>query len=109
MPLDVPEGLELVRINGDVKPTASVYSVDANGATKILECVPGDDTETRASALADERLGRGCDPRLRSPVSFSKVCFMPESHRGQAESNDFAKNPLCELIEAPRTAMAEVE
>jgi len=106
VPAKRPEGLTLMLFAGDAVDTPSVLRVDSGGDISVAEVAPGDNTVTRASALMDERLGGAFEPRLRTPIDFSHVQFMPEDHLGLTRSAAFADNLLFELLEAPRVDVA---
>jgi hypothetical protein len=101
-----PEHLTISLVLGDADRTASVLAVDPRtGALSIREAAPGDGTVTRASALMDERLGRGAEdfpPRLRSPVRWDRVQFIPTDHVALTRHPSFVDGLLYDLLERPR-------
>ena len=97
-----PEHLRLVLYAGDVDKTPDVLSVDANGNIDIKSYAPGDGTVTRVSTLMDERVGRGYEPRVQSPIDWDHVQFIPADHIGLTSDPSFSNNVLYELLERPR-------
>lgn len=104
MPGAPPAGTtEIHLIAGDAQPTPAVLSVDpATGKLKIAVTAPGDDTVTRGSALMDERTGGPYKPRLRSPVPWASVRFIPATHLGLTSDPAFSDNVLYLLLERPK-------
>lgn len=97
-----PAALELSLVLGDSVPTPAVLAVDpTNGRLRVRETAPGDGTVTRASALMDERLGGAFTPRLRTPVRWNTVQFMPGDHIELTASPSFVDWLLFHLIERP--------
>ena len=102
-PADPPPHLRLVLYAGDVDETPDVLSVDPeSGELKIKSTAPGDGTVTRASSLMDERLGGDYKPRLRTPIAWDSVQFIPADHIGLTSDPSFSNNVLYELLERPR-------
>ncbi len=102
-PADPPAHLRLVLYAGDVDETPDVLSVNPEtGELKIKSEAPGDGTVTRASALMDERLGGDYKPRLRTPIGWDSVKFIPADHIGLTSDPSFSNNVLYELLERPR-------
>lgn len=102
-PADPPAHLRMILFAGDVEETADVIEVDARtGRLSIRSTAPGDGTVTRASALMDERVGVGYQPRLRSPIAWDQVQFIPADHIGLTSEPSFSDNVLYELLERPR-------
>lgn len=103
VPVDLPAGLRMVLYAGDAQQTPDVLSVNPKtGKLKIKSTTPGDGTVTRASALMDERIGGGYQPRLRSPIKWDSVQFIPANHIGLTSDPSFSDNVLYELLERPR-------
>jgi len=103
IPASPPEGTSLHLIAGDTRPTADVYEVDhESGELRLVSSAPGDDTVTRPSALMDERVGRGYQPRLRSPIAFDSVQFLTSNHLGLTKDPLFANFVLYTLLERPQ-------
>ncbi|MEM9110780.1 MAG: hypothetical protein AAGC72_12225 [Planctomycetota bacterium] len=100
-PADPPGHLRLVLYAGDVDETPDILSVDDRGKIRIKSYTPGDGTVTRASTLMDERVGRGYAPRVRSPVRWDHVQFIPADHIGLTSDPSFSNNVLYELLERP--------
>jgi hypothetical protein len=101
-PVGKPAHLRMVLYAGDVDPTPSVVSVDADGDLTIASTAPGDGTVTRASALMDERTGGSYRPRVQSPIVWDHVQFIPANHIGLTSDPSFSNNVLYELLERPR-------
>jgi hypothetical protein len=101
-PASPPEGLELFLFAGDAVPTPAELTVSADGAVRISRRAPGDDTVTRQSALLDEREGAGYAPRLRTPIDWASVQFLPATHIGLTKDVQFTNHLLYLLLERPR-------
>lgn len=102
-PAKAPKGLELHLIAGDVVKTPAVLAADATtGRISVREMAPGDGTVTRASALLDERLDGRWSPRLRSPIRWTSVRFLPQDHIGLTDNAAFTDDVLYLLLEKPR-------
>ncbi len=102
-PAKAPKGLELHLIAGDVVKTPAVLAADAkSGRISVREMAPGDGTVTRASVLLDERLDGRWSPRLRSPIRWSSVRFLPQDHIGLTDNAAFTDDVLYLLLEKPR-------
>ncbi|MFM9996986.1 MAG: esterase/lipase family protein [Phycisphaerales bacterium] len=102
-PAEPPYGLNLRLVLGDAEPTASVLAVNPDtGRLTIRETGPGDGTVTRASALMDERLGGDWQPRLRTPIRWSEVGFIPADHIALTRHPIFVDGLLYTLLERPR-------
>jgi len=99
---DKPAHLRMILFAGDVDETADVISVNADGELKIKSYTPGDGTVTRASTLLDERVGSGYQPRVKSPIQWDQVLFIPADHIGLTSDPSFSNNVLYELLERPR-------
>ncbi|MEM1355784.1 MAG: hypothetical protein AAGH88_12990 [Planctomycetota bacterium] len=101
-PASPPAGTAIHLIAGDAEDTPAVLSVDPQtGRVRVAATAPGDDTVTRASALMDERTGGDYLPRLRSPVDWQTVCFIPATHLGLTSDPAFSNNVLFLLLEQP--------
>jgi hypothetical protein len=102
-PAKTPKGLEMHLIAGDAVKTPSVLEADASsGQIRVRETAPGDGTVTRASVLLDERLDGKWTPRLRSPIRWTSVRFLPEDHIGLTDNTPFTDDVLYLLLEKPR-------
>jgi hypothetical protein len=102
-PATRPDGLDLMLVAGDAEPTLSRLTVDrATGALAPLDNGPGDGTVLRTSALMDERVGGRWTPTLRSPIDWSRVTFLFESHVEMTASPAFADNLLYYLLIHPQ-------
>ena len=102
VPAEPPADLRLVLFAGDAEETADVIRVSAEGELEITSTAPGDGTVTRASAQMDERVGSAYQPRLRSPIKWDSVQFIPADHIGLTSDPSFSDNVLYELLERPR-------
>ncbi|MGJ8657559.1 MAG: esterase/lipase family protein [Akkermansiaceae bacterium] len=60
---------------------------------------PGDGVVVRTSVLADERLGTKNSGRVRSPIPYSQVFFLPSDHLNLTKSSTFSDNILFMLLE----------
>ncbi|MEN0021503.1 MAG: hypothetical protein AAF747_11550, partial [Planctomycetota bacterium] len=101
VPATPPAGLKLFLVAGDADLTEHAGEV-RDGRFRFTEQQPGDGTVTRPSALMDERVGGEWSPRLRSPIAWRDVTFLPEDHLGLTKSEAFANNVLYKLLEKPR-------
>jgi hypothetical protein len=102
-PATRPDGLDLTLIAGDAEPTLAQMTVDrSTGALAPLDKGPGDGTVLRSSALMDERVGGRWAPTLRSPVDWSRVTFLFETHVEMTASPTFTDNLLYYLLVHPR-------
>jgi len=98
-----PERLELRLVAGDAEPTAARVAVNrATGSLRVTTTAPGDGTVLRTSALLDERAGNPFRPTLDSPLAFTQVLFLPDSHLGLTRNPVFRDNVLFWLLEEPR-------
>jgi len=71
------------------------------GKLKIIEKASGDGRVPRVSALMDERVGGEWTPNLVSPISWSNVVFLFDSHLGLTMNQTFIDNLLYHLLEKP--------
>lgn len=102
-PGNPPESLELFLVSGDAEPTPATLTIESKtGKVKILSKEPGDGVVLRQSSLLDERTGGEWQPRLRSPLKFEQVLFLPNDHLGLTKSKTFRDNVLYWLLEKPR-------
>ncbi|MEM9020402.1 MAG: hypothetical protein AAGC44_07540 [Planctomycetota bacterium] len=102
VPASPPAGTAIHLIAGDAEDTPAVLSVDPQtGRARVAATAPGDDTVTRTSALMDERTGGPYQPRLRSPVDWQTVRFIPATHLGLTSDPAFSNNVLYLLLEQP--------
>lgn len=100
IPAETPPGLELHLFAGDAKKTPAKVAVDPKtNRIKVATFAPGDGTVTRASALMDERQDGEWSPRLRSPIPFDTVRFLPQDHIGLTADPVFTDNLLYLLLE----------
>jgi pimeloyl-ACP methyl ester carboxylesterase len=103
VPATPPEGLDLMLIAGDSEPTLARMAVDrSTGTLTRLSTAPGDGTVLRSSALMDERVGGDWAPTLRSPIAWSQVTFLFESHVEMTADPMFTDNLLYHLLVEPR-------
>ncbi len=102
-PATRPEGLDLMLIAGDAEPTLNRMAVNRRtGDLSALGKAPGDGTVLRSSALMDERVGGSWSPTLRSPIDWSRVTFLFETHVEMTASPAFTDNLLYYLLVHPR-------
>lgn len=97
----VPAGLSVHLIAGDARPTATRYQINGDGRLVASIHGAGDGLVSRASALLDERQDEGWTVRLRSPIHWQGVVFLPGDHLGLIESPAFVDNLLFGLLEKP--------
>lgn len=98
-----PPGLTISLWAGDAEPTPAVLAIDpASGRIARIDRAPGDGTVTRASALMDERVAHPYVPRLRSPIAWNSVHFVPADHVGLTTHPTFTDGLLFDLLEDPR-------
>jgi hypothetical protein len=102
VPSAPPEGLDLLLMAGDSEPTLARMAVDrTTGTLTKLGTAPGDGTVLRSSALMDERVGGDWAPTLRSPIEWSQVTFLFESHVEMTADPMFTDNLLYHLLVEP--------
>ena len=102
-PTTPPASLDLMLIAGDAEPTLAQLAVDrTTGELSDLATAPGDGTVLRSSALMDERVGGRWAPTLRSPIQWSRVSFLFETHVEMTASAAFTDNLLYYLLVHPR-------
>lgn len=99
-PAERPEELGLFLFAGDATDTPSAARFSGN-RPEICEWAPGDGTVLRSSALLDERLATGWQPRLKTPIDWSSVHFMFRDHLGMTQDPGFTDNVLYILLERP--------
>jgi len=100
-PAAPPASTSMHLVCGDALETPAVITVAADGSTELTRTAPGDDTVCRTSALMDERTGGPYVPRLRTPVGWSSVLFLPASHIGLTKHPSFSNFVLFLLLEKP--------
>ncbi|MFB6273813.1 MAG: esterase/lipase family protein [Salinibacter sp.] len=102
VPASPPEGLDLLLMAGDAEPTLARMAVDrSTGTLTELGTAPGDGTVLRSSALMDERVGGPWAPTLQSPIEWSQVTFLFESHVEMTADPMFTDNLLYHLLVEP--------
>jgi hypothetical protein len=98
-----PQGLDLILLAGDAKPTLAKLAVDARtGRTQVIARAAGDGTVLRSSALLDERRGDAWTPTLISPIPWNEVRFLFSGHFTMTKDPAFTDNVLYLLLEDPR-------
>jgi hypothetical protein len=97
-----PPGTSLHLIAGDAEPTPAVLAADAGGRLTLVAHEPGDRTVTRASAIADERVGGAWRPEVVTPIAWDRVTFLFQDHLGLTRDPAFTDNLLYLLLEEPR-------
>lgn len=109
-PAQQPAALQLYLVAGDSVPTPEVMVIhppaSAGGAPAgdeltIVESGPGDGKVLRSSALMDERMGGDWTGRLRSPIEWRTVMFLPHRHLDLTKDPVFTDNLLFWLLEQP--------
>ncbi|MFB6249982.1 MAG: esterase/lipase family protein [Salinibacter sp.] len=102
VPASPPEGLDLLLMAGDAKPTLARMAVNrSTGTLTELGKAPGDGTVLRSSAIMDERVGGPWAPTLQSPIEWSQVTFLFESHVEMTADPMFTDNLLYHLLVEP--------
>ena len=105
MPADLPPTLSLTLYAGDAEPTPARVVVAYPNKIDSVKMEPGDGTVTRASALMDERQGRGGEdrwqPRLVTPIDWTDVNLLFTDHLGLTRDPAFTDNVLHLLLESP--------
>ena len=102
-PSERPAGLDYFLVAGDANETAEYVSVDSNtGKTSVHSFAAGDNVVLRSSALLDERVGAEWQPRIKSPLRWDSVLFLPGQHRSLTSDPIFEDNVLYWLLEDPR-------
>ena len=98
-----PGHLRMHLIAGDTVLTPE-RAVAAPGRRKIRyeRKGPGDGTVLRTSALLDERVGAEWAPRVRSPIKWDSVMFVPGDHISITHHPVTTNNVLYLLLEQPR-------
>ena len=98
-PSTPPAHLKYILFAGNSIDTA-VQAEAWPGRIKFVDFSSGDETVARYSALGDERFAnRTSQKKFTSPVPWSHVTFLFESHVGITQSRTFADNVLFELLE----------
>ena len=103
-----PEGLEIYLFAGDNTNTYSkirtipVANRTKNKVFEVVESLPGDDTVTRASAIADLRVENNWTGTVKSPIDFEGVYFLFSDHFGITHNPVFIDNILYLLLEKNR-------
>ena len=104
---ETPPPVPLILFAADATPTLAraEVSTSKNGQTvlrfgdgKRLNS-PGDGRVTRASALADERIGGGPSGWLRSPIPWAQTIFLTDAHMSMLGNPTFQNNLLHLLLE----------
>ena len=103
-PAEPPESLKYFLIAGDAADTSSLFHLDKEKRTlKKVKSAPGDSIVLRSSALADERVGADKPIlRLKTPIDFHHVTFLPEDHLGLTTTQAFTNNVLYQLLQEPK-------
>ena len=97
-----PAHLRLHLFAGDTMPTPAAMRLARNGkGTRISRYGAGDRVVLRASALLDERAGQDWQPRVRSPISWDGVTFVPGTHLDITHHPVTVDNILYLLLEPP--------
>ena len=94
--------LKLHLFAGDSLRTPAAAAVSRGGALLgFSRHGPGDRVVLRSSALLDERAGNGWQPRVRSPIAWDGVTFVPGTHLGITHHPVTVDNILYLLLERP--------
>lgn len=98
-----PDGVDYILVAGDAHATPEYISVDSQtGDISVHSRAPGDNVVLRSSALMDERVGGEWQPRVKSPLTWDSVLFLPGAHRNLTSQPIFEDNVLYWLLEDPR-------
>lgn len=101
-PTERPPGGSYTLFAGDRYRTARVGCVTpGTGAYRTVDVGPGDATVLRSSALADERMDDDPSPRVRSPLDWDGVVFLPTNHLNLTKDRTFLDSALWVLLEKP--------
>lgn len=102
-PTETPDGLDMILVAGDADETNKSISINhSTGEINIIKTGSGDNIVLRASALADERMSGSWEPKVRSPIDFHSVFFLPYDHLGLTKNTTFRDNVLFWLLEDAR-------
>jgi len=104
-PAKPPSSLRISLYAGDSVNTPRQIKIDLKTNKKTEnDYRPGDGIVLRHSTLCDERIGStGSNTQaLKSPISFSKVAFLPYKHIQITQNKIFSNNLLYQLLEDPR-------
>lgn len=96
-----PPHLRLYLFAGDTLPTPAAVGVTGRDAVRIIRRAAGDRVVLRSSALLDERAGQAWTPRVRSPLPWDGVTFVPGTHLGITHHPVTVDNILYLLLERP--------
>lgn len=103
-PAKPPSSLRISLFAGDSINTPRQIKIDLNTNERTdNDYLPGDGIVLRHSALCDERVGssQSVTQALKSPISFSKVTFLPYEHIELTNNKTFIDNLLYQLLEQP--------
>lgn len=102
VPRGQPSHLRMHLFAGDTLPTPATMRLGRNGeAMRVSRYGAGDRIVLRSSALLDERAGRAWQPRVRSPIHWDGVTFVPGTHLGITHHPVTVDNILYLLLERP--------
>ena len=98
-----PPHLRMHLIVGDSLLTPIRAAAKPGDTTLTYErMAPGDKTVLRSSVLLDERIGGTWTPRLRSPLKWNSITFVPCNHIQITRHPTVIDNVLFRLLEDPR-------
>ena len=101
-PADPPSNVHLSLFVGDGVDTPRQAAYNPDKATfEFTAREAGDGTVTRSSALLDERRSDQLTQRLRSPIDWHDIDFIPQDHLGVTRDPVFIDNILFTLLEKP--------
>ncbi len=101
-PADPPSNVHLSLFVGDGIDTPRQVAYNPDKATfDVIAREAGDGTVTRSSALLDERRNDQLTQRLRSPIDWHDIDFIPQDHLGVTRDPVFIDNILFTLLEKP--------
>jgi len=101
-PADPPSNIHLSLFVGDGVDTPRQVAYSPDKATfDVIAREAGDGTVTRSSALLDERNSDQLTQRLRSPINWHDIDFIPQDHLGVTRDPVFIDNILFTLLEKP--------
>lgn len=97
-PAKLPSGASIYLFAGDYEATARSLTVSSGGKITTTGFAPGDYTVTRFSALLDER-GKSDTGPLKTPIDWTQITFVSDSHLGLTRNPTFTDNMLHLLLE----------
>ncbi|MEM1167447.1 MAG: hypothetical protein AAGI30_14305 [Planctomycetota bacterium] len=101
-PVDAPYDVAMHLFAGDGVLTPACAEVEADSKHyRVIQTAHGDGTVLRTSALMDERVGQPWKPRVKTPIRWDQVTFIPTGHMSLTRHPTFVNNVLYTLLEKP--------